>query len=95
MILKTECDIAFLHCKKNNLIVTFPGPNFGIRINFYLQNKMLHQVLETEIKNQHRKKKSLICLLNEKTETLATRIDFICRIAFCSKTKRIAPDKMP
>ena len=42
-----------LYCKKNNLAPIFTRPKFAIRVSNYLRNKTSHQILETEIRNQH------------------------------------------
>ena len=57
---KVKCDIKFLlYHKKNNLAPSFTIPKFATKVSNYLQNKISHQILETEIQNQHVKKKEL------------------------------------
>ena len=59
-IAKVKCDIRFmLYCKKNNLAPIFTRPKFAIRVSNYLRNKISPQILETEVRNQHVKKKKL------------------------------------
>ena len=45
-----------LYFKKNNLAPIFTRRKFAIRDSNYLRNKILRQILETEIRNQHVKK---------------------------------------
>ena len=57
-IAKVKCDIRFLlYCKKNNLAPIFTRPKLAIRASNYVRNKISRQILETEIRNQHVKKK--------------------------------------
>ena len=60
-IAKVQCDIKFiLHCKKENLFLTFTKRKFAIKINNYLRNEISRQILEMELKNQHIKRKKLV-----------------------------------
>ena len=59
-IAKVKCDIGFmLYCKKIKLATIFTRPKFAIRVSNYLRNKISPQILETEVRNQHVKKKKL------------------------------------
>ena len=54
---KVYYDIQFLiYCKKNNLTPIFTRPRFAVKISSYLQDKISRQVLESEIKDKHKKK---------------------------------------
>ena len=89
-IAKIECDIKYLLlCKRNNLTPFFARPKFSIRISYHLRNKIGRQILEAEIKNKHRKKRTLKRQLKrqENSECLANKIGFICKIALYQKLK--------
>ena len=49
-----------LHCKRNGLIPHFARPKFAVKINKYLRDKIGRQILDAEIRNKHRKKKTLL-----------------------------------
>ena len=55
---KVYYDIKFsIYCKKNNLTPTFTRPRFAVKISWCLRDKISRQILESEIKNKHRKRK--------------------------------------
>ena len=87
---KIECDIKYLLlCKRNNVTPLFARPKFSIRISYYLCNKIGLQILEAEVKNKHRKKRTLKQQLKEKSECLANKIGFICKIVLYQKIKNV------
>ena len=87
-ITKIECYIKYLlFCKRNNLTPLFARPKFSIRISYYLRNKIGRQILETEINNKYRKKRTLRRQLKENSECLANKIGFICKIILYQKIK--------
>ena len=89
-ITKMECNIKYLlFCKRNNLTLLFARPKFSIRISYYLRNKTGRQILEAEIKNKHRKKRTLKRQLKENSECLANKIGFICIIVLYQKIKNV------
>ena len=60
-ITKIRYDINYLlHCKRNGLIPHFARPKFAVKINKYLRDKIGRQILDAEIRNKHRKKKTLL-----------------------------------
>ena len=89
-IAKIECDIKYLLlCKRNNLTPFFARPKFSIRISYHLRNKIGRQILEAEIKNKHRKKRTLKRQLKENSECLPNQIGFICKIVLYQKIKNV------
>ena len=89
-IAKVQCDIKFiLHCKKENLFPTFTKPKFPIKVKNYLRNKISHQILETELKNQHIKRKKLIRQLKGNITNINNNMEFVCKIVLYSKVKNI------
>ena len=85
---KVYYDIKFLiYCKKNNLTPTFTWPRFSVKISSYLRDKISHQILESEIKNKHRKRKQLIWQLKENNKTLMTSVGFIYNTVLYIKIK--------
>ena len=87
---KVQCDIKFiLHCKKENLFPTFTKPKFPIKVKNYLRNKISHQILETELKNQHIKRKKLIRQLKGNITNINNNMEFVCKIVLYSKVKNI------
>ena len=89
-ITKMECDIKYLlFCKRNNLTLLFARPKFSIRISYYLRNKTGRQILEAEIKNKYRKKRTLKRQLKENSECLPNKIGFICIIVLYQKIKNV------
>ena len=93
-IAKIECDIKYLLFRKlNNLTPLFARPKFLIRISYYLRNKIGCQVLEAEIKNKHRKKRTLKRQLIENSECLANKIGFIYKIVLYQKIRNVITDQ--
>ena len=62
---------------------------FSIRISYYLRNKIGRQILEAEIKNKHRKKRTLKRQIKENSECLANKTGFICKIVLYQKIKNV------
>ena len=55
---KLYYDIKFsIYCKKNNLTPTFTRPWYAVKISWCSRDKISRQILESEIKNKHRKRK--------------------------------------
>ena len=77
-----------IYWKKNNLAPTFTRPRFAAKISSYLRDKISRQILESEIKNKHRKRKQLIRQLKENNETLTSIVDFIYNTALYNKITR-------
>ena len=94
-IAKVKCDIKLLlYCKNNNLTPIFTRPNFTIRVSNYLRNKILRQILETEIQNQHVKKKKLTQQMKENTNNTSNKNSFICKTVLYNSIKNtIAKEK--
>ena len=89
-ITKIECDMKYLLLsKRNNLTPFFARPKFSIRISYYIRNKTGRQILETEINNKHRKKRTLKVQPKENSERLANKIGFICKIVPYQKIKSV------
>ena len=87
-IAKVKRDIRLmLYCKKNNLAPNFTRPRFAIRVSNYLCNKISPQILETEIRNQHVKKKKLTRQLKANTNHINNKIGLICKIVLYSRSK--------
>ena len=87
---KVYYDIKFLiYCKKNNLTPTLARPRFAVKISSYLRDKISRQILESKIKNKHRKRKQLIRQLKENNETLTTRVGFIYNTALYIKINKV------
>ena len=59
----------------------------NFRISYYLRNKIGRQILEAEIKNKYRKKRTLKRQLKENSECLANKIGFLCKIVLYQKIK--------
>ena len=78
-----------LYFKKNNLAPIFTRRKFAIRDSNYLRNKILRQILETEIRNQHVKKQKLTQQLKENTNNISNKIGFSFIIVLYSKIKNI------
>ena len=78
-----------LYFKKNNLAPIFTRRKFAIRDSNYLRNKILRQILETEIRNQHVKKQKLTQQLKENTNNISNKIGFIFMIVLYSRIKNI------
>ena len=53
------------------------------------RNKIGRQILEAEIKNKHRKKRTLKRQLKENSECLPNQIGFICKIVLYQKIKNV------
>ena len=91
-IAKVKCDIKLsLFCKNNNLTLIFTRPKFAIRLSNYLRNKILRQILETEIRNQHVKKKKLTRQMKENTNNISNNTSFICNIVLYNSIKNTVP----
>ena len=87
---KVKCFIRVrLYCKKINLAPIFTRPKFAITVSNYLRNKISRKILETEIQNQHVKKKKLTRQLKENTNRNNNEIGFICKIVLYSRIKNI------
>ena len=52
--------IYLLHCKRNGLMPHFARPKFAAKMNKYLRDKIGRQILDAEIRNKHRKEKTLL-----------------------------------
>ena len=78
-----------LYCKKNNLAPIFTRPKFAVRVSNYLQNKISRQILETEIQNQHVRRKKLTRQLKKNNNHINHKIGFICKIVLYSRIKNI------
>ena len=78
-----------IYWKKNNLAPTFTRPRFAAKISSYLRDKITRQILESEIKNKHRKRKQLIRQLKENNKTLMTRVGFIYNTALYIKINKV------
>ena len=61
----------------------------SIRISCYLRNKIGRQILKAEIKNKHRKKRTLKRQIKENSECLANKTGFICKIVLYQKIKNV------
>ena len=60
-ITKIRYDINYLlQCKRNGLIPHFARAEFAVKIIKYLRDKIESQILDAEIRNKHRKKKTLL-----------------------------------
>ena len=93
-ITKIECDMKYLLLsKRNNLTPFFARPKFSIRISYHLRNKIGRQILEAEIKNKHRKKRTLKRQLKENSECLANKIGFIYKIVLYQKIRNVITDQ--
>ena len=91
-IAKVKCDIKLsLFCKNNNLTLIFTRPKFAIRLSNYLRNKILRQISETEIRNQHVKKKKLTRQMKENTNNISNNTSFICNIVLYNSIKNTVP----
>ena len=89
-IAKIKCDIKFMwYCKKNNLVPIFTKLTFTIRVSNYLRNKISRQILETEIQNEHVKKKKLTWQLKGSFNHINNKIGFICKIVLYNRIKNI------
>ena len=78
-----------IYWKKNNLAPTFTRPRFAAKISPYLRDKITRQILESEIKNKHRKRKQLIRQLKENNETLTSIVGFIYNIGLNNKIYKV------
>lgn len=53
---KVKYDLKFLStCKRNGLLPTFAKPKLAIKINQYTQKKIAKTIIETEMRNKHKK----------------------------------------
>ena len=87
---KVKCFIRFmLYCKNIKLAPIFTRRKFAIRVSNYLRNKISLQILQTEIQNQHVKKKKLTWHLKKNTNHINNEIGFICKIVLYSRIKNI------
>ena len=60
-----------------------------MRVSNYLRNKISRRILETEIQNQHVKKKKLTRQLKENINHINNKIGFISKIFSTAGDKRI------
>ena len=81
-----------LQCKKDNLLPAFTKPKFTIKINSYLRNKTLRQILKRELKNEHIKKK-LIQPLKENIIKISSNIGFAWKIVPYNKIRTLYQKK--
>ena len=80
---------SLIYGKQNNLTPTFTRPRFAVKISSNLKDKISRQILESEIKNKHRKRKQLIRQLKGNNEALATRVGFIYNTALYIKINKV------
>ena len=73
----------------NNLAPISTRPKFAIRVSNYLRNKGSRHILQTEIQNQHVKKKKLTRHLKKNTNHINNEIGFICKIVLYSRIKNM------
>ena len=86
-IRKIKYDINYLlYCKRKGLRPQFPKPKFVVKINKYLRDKVGRLILDTEIRNKHRKKKRLLQQVKNNKDNLTNKIGLITKIVLYRKT---------
>ena len=89
-ITEIQFDIKYLlSCKQNSLIALLARPKFSIMISCYICYKIWRQILEGEIKNKYRKKRTLQRQLKKNTDCSANKIGFICGLVLYYKIKDV------
>ena len=87
---KTKSDIHFLlRCKRKNLIPTLAGTIIAVKLNFQLLNKISQQVIDAELKNKHREKKTILNKIKKRQEKLKSGVGYVTYVVFYHNINKV------
>ena len=81
--------VIYYIVKCNGLISHLARLKFSVEINKYLGEKIAHQILDTEIRYNHREKKKLLQKFKTNTNSLRNTIELIIEIFLHRQIKLI------
>ena len=92
---KLKCDVKFLlKCKKERLIPTFARPKFSIKTNPKVTVKVSQLILETEIQNKYKLKKTLISETKQLSNQVGTVLSDIIYRGLLYKLRKAIDGKI-
>ena len=81
-ISKVDCDIKFLlQCKRKKLTPVFAQPKISVKVDKHTRFKIATTIIEAELQNKHKKKRTLKIQNDELETNLFNKINILTKIA--------------